>query len=292
MGVRTHKRSENKTKPSGNLEWDTMTPDSVSGEKQYIREEPGSEGTGDFFRFCKCLQEVRLLNPQTPFQLYLNWTNYFFLWNFRGSFKPFGIQFLCGESTWLWLLMELVWKWLKLIFPLQVEPACVEVLLREDARKMLAEKPTDFIGNKICQKRNAPCHPKAIFEVPWPALCQLVVMNRHEERSAASIIFFTGKHCSGGQSCCIFFAYFCGSLRFLPLAKKKEPEKNTLFQVYRCVFRVCKRRTPAGYFDCFEGMGCPHHLFKTRKDLSSKSHQTPRCRGGRHQMPRTRTDAK
>ena len=92
--------------------------------------------------------------------------------------------------------------------------------------EMLAEKPTDFIGNKICQKRNAPCHPKAIFEVPWPALCQLVVMNRHEERSAASIIFFTGKHCSGGQSCYNFFCnFFVGHFGSCPLRKKVTRKK-------------------------------------------------------------------
>ena len=97
--------------------------------------------------------------------------------------------------------------------------------------EMLAEKPTDFIGNKICQKRNAPCHPKAIFEVPWPALCQLVVMNRHEERSAASIIFFTGKHCSGGQSCYNFFCnFFVGHFGSCPLRKKRNQKKIRCFR--------------------------------------------------------------
>ena len=57
MGVRTHKRSENKTKPSGDLEWDTMTPDRVSGEKQYIREEPGSEGTREIFAFANACKK-------------------------------------------------------------------------------------------------------------------------------------------------------------------------------------------------------------------------------------------
>ena len=188
--------------------------------------------------------------------------------------------------------MELVWKWLKLLFPLQVEPACVEVLLREDAQKMLAEKPTDFIGNKICQKRNAPCHPKAIFEVPWPALCQLVVMNRHEERSAASIIFFTGKHCSGGQSCYNFFLHiFVGHFGSCSL-RKKSPEKIRCF------------RFTAAYSEFASVAHQPDILIALRvwvvhiicskrwRDLSSKSHQTPRCCGGRHQMPRTRTDAK